>query len=373
MKSAVIVFTDEWLPYAPSVLNLLTCLKEKGYRVRVATIQSEAFRNFEAYENDVDSIRVPGMIRRVLVRRHWAYQFVKALLFAMFHGRAILRADICFCVDSLAFTVSRLFRREAYYVSLEAVRDRWFFLARRLGISHVLIQTPERFDFLFEDAVEAPACWILPNAPLRDPNFAPPDAKPHDLVYLGLVSPSHGVESCIEALASLPDFYRLTVRGPSPSGFLQLAAVKYESTVNTGRLTLDPTYLAQEDVLPYLSQFGAGFCFYDFDILARNDFNYVSCPSGKLYNYLAAGVPVIGSDILGLRPVRENDCGVLLTKPTPKAIADAVQALAADQEGYRSRCLSAATQFDFRAHFDQFFSAVIERKSLHRGVSFAHA
>ncbi|HEX6160189.1 MAG TPA: hypothetical protein VF111_08495, partial [Thermoanaerobaculia bacterium] len=101
-----------------------------------------------------------------------------------------------------------------------------------------------------------------------------------------------------------------------------------------------------------------GFCFYDFNILARDDFNYVSCPSGKLFNYLAAGVPVIGSDVLGLQPVREKGCGVLLPDPTPHAIAEAIAMIEADRDGYRARCLAASVDFDFRAHLDRFFAVV---------------
>ncbi|HYR42234.1 MAG TPA: hypothetical protein VER98_04370 [Terriglobia bacterium] len=356
IKRAVIVFTDEWLPYSPTVLNLLSCLKAKGYLTRVLTVRSGVFQNFERFEGDVDSFRIPLSIQWVLGKLR-LYRLAKFLPFALFHGRAIRRADLCFSVDSLAFLVSRLFHKRPYYVSLEAERNMWFRLARRLGIRHVLIQTKERFDFLFRDSPRPPVCWILPNSPILEA-FARCPGRDHDLIYFGYVTTSHGVESCIGALQCLPDSYRLTLKGPIREDYLDVLKTKYRALFDSARLKFDAPYLAPEDVIPYLSRFGAGFCFYDFNIIARNDFNYVSCPSGKLYSYLAAGVPVIGSDILGLRVVRERNCGFLLQEPTSQAIAEVVRMIEADQSGFRQRCLEAANDFDFKRHFDDFLEKI---------------
>ena len=31
MKSALVVFPDEWVSYSPTVLNLISCLENEGY------------------------------------------------------------------------------------------------------------------------------------------------------------------------------------------------------------------------------------------------------------------------------------------------------------------------------------------------------
>jgi glycosyltransferase involved in cell wall biosynthesis len=356
MKKAVIVFTDEWLPYSSTVLNLLTCLKDQGYRTRVVTVRTGLFQNFERFQNDVTSFQIPLLLRRMLGKLR-LYRLAKAIPFALIHAREIREADLCFSVDSLSFLVSRLFHKQPYYVSLEAERTAWFRLARRLGICHVLIQTKERFDFLFNDFPNPPTWSILPNSPILD-RFSPSPSQEHDLIYFGYVTASHGVELCIEAMQFLLPSYRLTLKGPGQKDYVDTLKEKYRSLVESGRLSFDETYVPTEELIPYLSRFAVGFCFYDFDIIASNDFNYLSCPSGKLYSYLAAGIPIIGSDILGLQVVRERNCGLLLKEPSPVAIDRAVRQIGVDREGYRQRCLETADHFDFRKHFNRFFERI---------------
>jgi glycosyltransferase involved in cell wall biosynthesis len=230
----------------------------------------------------------------------------------------------------------------------------------------MLIQTKERFDFLFRDPKRRPTFSILPNSPIQA-SFEHHPSEPQHLIYFGLISASHGVESCIEALRCLPDSYRMTLKGPASPAYMTTLELKYREFFESTRLTYEASYLATVEVLPYLSRFAMGFCFYDFNIIARNDFNYVSCPSGKLYSYLAAGIPVIGSDILGLQVVHEKDCGLLLKEPNPEAIAGAVRKIEQDLLAYQKRCRAAATQFDFRDHFSRFYETIPLRERVSVG------
>ena len=354
MKTAVIIFPDEWLPYSPTALNLLTCTREKGYETTIVTLRSSLFRNFEAYERFVVSFRIPYLLQRILTRLR-LYRLFKLIAFLLIHGRTIRKADLCFGVDSVGFLAGRLAGKRPFYVSLEVVRGGWFRLAQRMGIPHVLIQTKERYDWLFHDSPAPPPYSILPNSPIVE-SRALPASPGQDLIYLGYISAEHGVESCIGALDFLPPGHRLTVKGPIHDHYLEHLRDRYRAHVESGRLTIDTSYVESDEMIPYLSRFAAGFCFYDFSILHRDDFNYVSCPSGTLFNYLAAGVPVIGSDVLGLQVVREKQCGVLLADAAPNAIVDALRTIDADREGFRARCLAASVELDFRAHFDRFFA-----------------
>ncbi|HEX6158800.1 MAG TPA: hypothetical protein VF111_01455, partial [Thermoanaerobaculia bacterium] len=228
MKNAVIIFPDEWLPYAPTVLNLLRCLKEKGYAARVVTVRSTLFRNFEAYERDVASFRLPYLVQRILSRLR-LYRFIKLVLFLLIHGRTIRKADLCFGVDSLGFLAGRLLGRNPYYLSLEVARDGWFALARRLGIRHVLIQTKERYDWQFGES--GVPYSILPNAPIVEPAGGA-GVSESKLIYFGYVSAEHGVESCIEALHELPDRYRLTVKGPVHDHYRESLRSRYRALID---------------------------------------------------------------------------------------------------------------------------------------------
>ena len=98
----------------------------------------------------------------------------------------------------------------------------------------------------------------------------------------------------------------------------------------------------------------AGFCFYDFNLIKKNDFNYLSAPSGKLFNYYAAGVPVIGSEILGLQSVRDYATGVLLQELTPETIANGVRDVLKRHASMRKACAVAAREFDFGVRVQPF-------------------
>ena len=356
MTRAVIVFTDEWLPYSPTVLNLRACLEEHGCRARVVTLRSALFKNFEHLEGDVAAFSFPRLLQRLLTRLH-LYRAVKLVLFVLRYGGEIRRADLCFGVDALGFLIGRVLGKQPYYVSLEVERDVWFRMAEKLGIRHVLIQTDERFEYLFGGSPRRPQKSILPNSPILERASMPARGN-DDLICFGWISAEHGVELCIDALDALPE-KRLTLKGPIDPKYLKHLQDRYEPLLRSGRLIVDQSYLEPDDVIPYLGGFAIGFCFYDFTRLSSDDFNYVSCPSGKLFHYMAAGIPVIGADIVGLQVVRQRNCGVLLREVSAASIAEAVTAIEADREGYRRRAMEAAADFDFRRHFDRFFTSVV--------------
>lgn len=69
----------------------------------------------------------------------------------------------------------------------------------------------------------------------------------------------------------------------------------------------------------------------------------------KLFEAMAAGVPVVAADLPGMAPiVRETGCGVVCDATSPRAIAAAIRAVvdasAAEREAVRQRCLKAARE-----------------------------
>ena len=113
-------------------------------------------------------------------------------------------------------------------------------------------------------------------------------------------------------------------------------------------LILDETYEQQDQIIAYLADFSIGICFYDFNRISSKNFNYLSCPSGKLFNYFAAGVPLIGTDILGLKPVNDYSAGVLLKYLTVESILRAIEDVRKNFAKYRKNAFLAAEAYDFR-------------------------
>jgi glycosyltransferase involved in cell wall biosynthesis len=82
-------------------------------------------------------------------------------------------------------------------------------------------------------------------------------------------------------------------------------------------------------------------------LISKNDFNYLSSPSGKLFNYYAAGVPVIGTDVLGLSSVHEFNTGILIKELSVGYILAAIKRIINNYEELSRNCIRAARHFDF--------------------------
>jgi glycosyltransferase involved in cell wall biosynthesis len=76
-------------------------------------------------------------------------------------------------------------------------------------------------------------------------------------------------------------------------------------------------------------------------------FNYHSAPSGKLFKYLAAGVPVIGIDIPGFGIIKEFNCGVLIKSLDPLTIKTAIEKIESNFDYYSFNCLRVAKEYSF--------------------------
>jgi glycosyltransferase involved in cell wall biosynthesis len=115
----------------------------------------------------------------------------------------------------------------------------------------------------------------------------------------------------------------------------------------SGRLRLPQGFLREQDMLPFLRGFDVGLCLYALEGRLRHDFNYLSAPSGKMFNYFAAGLPVLASAHVGLAPVREHDAGLLVHDLAPDTLRDAAQALCREAPRFRAGALAAADAYDF--------------------------
>ncbi|MEJ2726543.1 MAG: hypothetical protein P8175_18280, partial [Deltaproteobacteria bacterium] len=169
------------------------------------------------------------------------------------------------------------------------------------------------------------------------------------LVFLGNILPEHGIFTCLDAVEELAaGGVTLTIKGVLYRKRVRdKIFARYGHLIKTGTVTLDKTYVDQDKIIGFLSRFSVGFCLYDFGIISKKDFNYLSSPSGKVFNYYAAGVPVIGTDIPGLRSVKDFNAGVLLSEPSVQGIKQALKEISDRFDFYRANCFEAARHFDF--------------------------
>ena len=237
----------------------------------------------------------------------------------------------------------QIINKRVEFLSLEINADDKFREGRDFqNINSVLIQTKERYEHLFKD--KELKTFFIQNAPVYTPSSANYDRS--GLVYCGTAWDAFGFYHLLEFLKSFPD-YLLTVKGAVLNEDRKRIETEYRDLVSSKRLVIDNDYLDDTEVVDYLRKFRIGFCFYNFDIDWVNNFNYLSAPAGKMFKYFAAGVPVVGLDILGLKPVKEFDCGVLIKDLEPESIKSAIGKIERNFDYYSQNCLKAASHYSF--------------------------
>lgn len=359
MKRFLIVFPCDTLAYSPTVLNMAEMLSEHG-SVDIVTFWD---KRGEAAAKSLPCrflyIRIPSLMRRILQRCFRAYCRLKAFLLFRMLRKHKEEYDLIFAVDSLGYYVTRRVygKERVIYVSLEIYDDIWLALTKKIGVDMLLIQSRERKEFLFG---EAPIPYrILPNSSRHFLASPVRERRGFRLVYMGAIYPLHGVELCIEALHVLPERFSLTLKGVVSARYKNVLNQKYGALMKMGRLSIDDAYVPQDSVVDYLCRFDAGLCLYDVEGKLSGNFNYISCPSGKMFSYFAAGLPVIGQDILGLHDVLEYDAGILVDRTSPQAIANAVMGVFEEYGRFSNGSSRAGKALCFDPHFNAILSELL--------------
>jgi hypothetical protein len=360
-KLAYLVFPDAHLEYAPSVLNSIALLSRYGFKVVVFHASKSASSQSEDTESVVFISAPPFHLPQHLPLRGKISHFIGFLsLFSAFLGQLLFeRPDIVLGFDSRGFLVSRILAKNSIYFSLEAKIDVYHRAIQFLGVKRLAIQSLIRRDYLFPSSTK-PLTHIVPNSSIlwTEPELRryrlPSSADYINIIYCGTLIWSHFPLECMQVIR-LDKRYRLTIKGNAGDGMLQLLHDQFPDLFATGRILIDETYLSQTDLIDFLAGFDIGFCLYPSSILA--DFNYYTCPSGKMYVYFHAQVPCIGSLIPGLDDVERFRAGVLIENLSADAIHLAIQKILSNYSLYKRGCLNASRETNFKPFFDSMLNS----------------
>jgi O-antigen/teichoic acid export membrane protein len=356
-KRILIVFPDEWLQYSPSVLNLYKCCSEKHF-AKLVYVNNGKFRNDGLA--DVSAHVNIGKFAAYFWRKTFGYKFYKVLrlyfvlLWIKIRDR---KYDHIIAIDSSGYLPARLLFRNTVYFSLETEKDIYYDLDKMLGIDTLIIQSPERKDYMVGDD-PAIRVFYIQNAPILDgQRKLQAQGKEKRILYMGNIEFGYGLEQFIEAVLSLSNEYSLTLKGIKNDRYFSFLNEKCRAQIEKRRLIFDFDYVPQEKVINYVSQYYIGITGYDLE-LAKQSFNYYSSPAGKLFNYYAAGIPVIGIDIIGLKSVKDFNAGALMDEVTPQKIKSAIEKVESDYKNISANSLKAAEHFDFRKAFNIFINSL---------------
>lgn len=182
-----------------------------------------------------------------------------------------------------------------------------------------------------------PNLVIVPNYPARKwaeeaplPSVDAADsAEPTRFVYCGLLSEDRGIFTIMDAIERVPEEYdvTLTLGGKYPSDAVQERIERAASTNDRVELVGWQSTLADVIALFYESDVGM-LCFHP-------DPNKTNAAhrSNKLFQYMAAAVPIVVSDIGNwTETIADEDCGVPVDPEDPEDIAAAMTDLVEDTE-----------------------------------------
>lgn len=361
-KSILIIFPDEWLQYSPSVLNLYECCKQ-NYYTKLVYVDNGKFKNDNLVEH-YSTIKI-GKTAAYFWRKTLGYKFYKVL--RLFFSLLFIKLfdqkyETIIGIDSSGYFITKLFFNNAVYFSLETEKDVYYKLSRKLGIDTLLIQSKERKKFMIGED-ESVDVYYLQNAPILDKTIKRFDGiKEKRILYMGNIEFGYGLEHFIDCVKEFDKDYTLTLKGIKNDKYFNWLNEKYADIISSGKLIFDFNYVEQSKIIEYVSHFYIGITGYDLE-LAKKSFNYFSSPAGKLFNYYAAGVPVIGIDIIGLKSVKDFNAGVLIDSVNSEQIKKAIKTIEANYNEYTQNCLTASEEFNFKKGFEKFEESLKNKSS----------
>ena len=362
-KKVLIVTLNDYIIYQPTILNLYDFLLPHfdvqiiSFKPEFVTQQKDETRNIiylepsprwkELYNKfDFAMSKVAKLVRKIKPGYIYHYRYYNKYLPQVLRNylrRTKPQVDVVIAVDFPALHVAQQHFGSVHFLSLEIDNKDTpnYHMVDRSKIKSVFIQLPMRYEYLFP-GLQLKTFYVQ-NAPV----FAgrPAQEKPRrDYVWAGTMLRDR-VEGCLEFFNQYPQ-YRLVLKGGANKRSMEFIRETYGHLITSGRITIDNTYLPEDQFTDYLSAFRIGFVFYSWHDI-RNNFNFYSAPSGKLFMCLAAGTPVIACNIPGFAFVKEFGVGVLIDDYEPATIHAALEEIESDFENYSARCYKAAEHFSF--------------------------
>jgi glycosyltransferase involved in cell wall biosynthesis len=347
-----ILFLFEHLAYSPTVLNLYDALSV-DFEVEIISIESKIFSRLTDRKVHYLSFK-KKTIEKLYYKlfKKWGGKAASAKDYKEFMtldrvGKIAQkqRYDIFIAVDWEALWVAQQNKiANIHFLSLELTYSIYEERCNKNEIKSVFIQRQDRYDHIFKDIKHQ--TFLVQNAPTFVPIDIPKREDKNTILFCGTASRGFGAPLALNFVEKYPP-YKVHFKGTVYEEIRTQVYTQYSDAHYEGRIILDSEYMAEKDMLDFIKNFRIGLCFYDMRYKEFDNFNYQTAPSGKLFKYLAAGVPVIGSDIAGLSYIKEYQAGILIEKPTAENIYRAIALIEENYDFYVQNALKIAQKFSF--------------------------
>jgi len=187
----------------------------------------------------------------------------------------------------------------------------------------ICITRAHRDSLVQQEGIAAPIETIPDAADLDVPRAA---ARDLDVIYAGQLYPWKGVGTAVAAMQHLPE-YRLTIVGGNDHEQLKRLREQAVTCGVDGRVAF-AGHVAPPMVKEYLARARAG-------VVPLPSEGYPKARQFtsplKLFEYMAAGVPTVASDLPSTREVlRDGENAILVAPDDPRALAEGVRRVLAD-------------------------------------------
>jgi glycosyltransferase involved in cell wall biosynthesis len=361
MEKILIVSSDDYILYQPTILNLYDFLKN-DFDITIVSFEPSYLGKKRDENRNVIYLSCPegkrkifrftdlcinAVLKRIdkyVLRFPYRSELVRCLKCStLITGCKQLAPKHVIAVDIMPLFAAQQLFSKSHFLSLEILKfDSYLRRVDQARIQSVIIQNRDRFEFLFKN-LDIPTFFIQ-NAPFCKDIYISSKER-SALVWAGSIVKEFSVFSCLDFIRCYPQF-NLVMKGAASASTRKELMEKYKDLLNSGKAIINEDYFSAQEFIRYLSKFRIGFCFYSWDLI-KNNFNYQTAPSGKLFMYLAAGVPVIACNIPGFKFLEEFKAGILIDDYEPATIYKALQLLEDDYENFSKNCYEAAKYFCF--------------------------
>ncbi len=379
-KKILILFPLEHIAFSPTVLGIYDSLSDKAD----VTIYCPRPREFKVSEVTTRDIRYfsynTKRTRKVLALPAYTlakikktfgdnnalftlgvYDFVRYLEYKKAIAEIKEGYDEVIAVDMLMLFAAQAYWKSVSFISLE-LNDGELRLLNSIKkdfINSVVVQSIERYNYLFPG--KAHRTFLIQNAPVFT-QLQAADKRNNALLYNGTATPWFGMYHCMNFIKAYPHF-TLTFKGVVLGSENEKLEKDYNHLIRSGSIIFNREYTDSASMLEFMSEFEIGFCFYDLSFPKMNTFNYQTAPSGKMFAYFAAGVPVIGNNLPGLKVIEDFGAGILIDDFGPETIHKAITTIKSNYDFYRDNCLKAAEHYSFDRHVAPYAEFIINKNA----------
>jgi len=198
----------------------------------------------------------------------------------------------------------------------------------------------------------------VPNAPIgtwageaagAKARFPTPPGRPI-VLHAGGVTPETMVLEIVQSMAAWPAEAVLVIHGAGGEDYMQ--ALRAAAAPHAGRVVFSTAPLPVEEVDRVYALADVGLAFYR---PINDNFRFVGCASGKIFNLMKVGVPVVANDLPGMRALLdETGCGRVVADPA--GIGDAIADLLGRRELCRERCAATFPRYEFARNYREVIS-----------------